>query len=135
MRCRVASETPGWPLSAYDTAPLETPARRATSAIVGRFTGVRPPEPVRCRWTGYPSTAIGQARAGTALLVRFSPNDGVDSGLHDNKVSGLKSRSVKGFRAEDDVPVAPLTLGKCTRTVASLIRFSRHFSTCGDGER
>ncbi len=38
MRWRVASETPGWPLSAYDTAPLETPARRATSAMVGRFT-------------------------------------------------------------------------------------------------
>ncbi|GIF36318.1 hypothetical protein Axi01nite_06290 [Actinoplanes xinjiangensis] len=35
---RVASETPGWPLSAYDTAPLDTPARRAMSAIVGRFT-------------------------------------------------------------------------------------------------
>nr|BFE68351.1 hypothetical protein GCM10020092_016520 [Actinoplanes digitatis] len=40
MRRRVASETPGWPLSAYDTAPLDTPARRAMSAIVGRFTRV-----------------------------------------------------------------------------------------------
>src|SRR4051794_27271268 len=39
IRCRVASDTPGWPFSAYDTAPLETPARRATSAMVGRFTG------------------------------------------------------------------------------------------------
>src|SRR5688572_9014567 len=42
MRRRVASDTPGWPLSAYDTAPLDTPARRATSAIVGRFTGAAP---------------------------------------------------------------------------------------------
>src|SRR5690242_11871725 len=40
MRCRVASETPGCPLSAYETAPLDTPARRAMSAIVGRFTQV-----------------------------------------------------------------------------------------------
>src|SRR4051812_47202274 len=38
IRCRVASETPGCPFSAYDTAPLDTPARRAMSAIVGRFT-------------------------------------------------------------------------------------------------
>ena len=38
IRRRVASETPGWPFSAYETAPLETPARRAISAIVGRFT-------------------------------------------------------------------------------------------------
>ena len=29
---------PAWPLSAYETAPLDTPARRAMSAIVGRFT-------------------------------------------------------------------------------------------------
>ena len=36
IRCRVASDTPGWPLRAYDTAPLETPARWAMSAIVGR---------------------------------------------------------------------------------------------------
>src|SRR3954452_21941486 len=38
MRCRVASDTPGCPFSAYDTAPLDTPARRAMSAIVVRFT-------------------------------------------------------------------------------------------------
>src|SRR4051812_3728981 len=37
-RRRVASDTPGCPLRAYDTAPLDTPARAATSAIVGRFT-------------------------------------------------------------------------------------------------
>ena len=36
MRRRVASLTPGRPLSATETAPLETPAWRATSAIVGR---------------------------------------------------------------------------------------------------
>src|SRR4029450_4808266 len=36
IRCRVASDTPGWPLRAYETAPLETPARWAMSAIVGR---------------------------------------------------------------------------------------------------
>ncbi len=39
MRARVDAETPGWPFRAYDTAPLETPARLAMSAIVGRFTG------------------------------------------------------------------------------------------------
>src|SRR5262245_36502283 len=38
IRCRVASDTPGWPFRAYDTAPLDTPARSAMSAIVGRFT-------------------------------------------------------------------------------------------------
>src|SRR4051794_19767174 len=38
---RVEFETPGRPLSAEDTAPLETRARSARSAIVGRVTGVR----------------------------------------------------------------------------------------------
>ena len=34
IRSRVSSETPGRPLSAYDTAPLDTPARSAMSLIV-----------------------------------------------------------------------------------------------------
>src|SRR5690349_24085988 len=38
MRARVCSETPGRSFSAYETAPLETPASRAMSAIVGLFT-------------------------------------------------------------------------------------------------
>ena len=38
MRARVAAETPGWPLSANDTAAFVTPARLAMSARVGRFT-------------------------------------------------------------------------------------------------
>ena len=38
MRSRVAADTPGWPFSANDTAALVTPARRAMSAMVGRFT-------------------------------------------------------------------------------------------------
>ena len=36
MRSRVSSETPGRPLSAYETAPFETPARSAMSLIVIR---------------------------------------------------------------------------------------------------
>ena len=36
MRSRVAGARPGRPLSANETAPLLTPARRATSRIVGR---------------------------------------------------------------------------------------------------
>lgn len=38
IRALVASLTPGRPLSAKDTAPLETPAWRAMSAIVGLAT-------------------------------------------------------------------------------------------------
>jgi hypothetical protein len=37
-------------LSAYETAPLDTPARRAMSAIVGRFT--RSPSCFRLKLTG-----------------------------------------------------------------------------------
>ena len=49
MRSRVASETPGCPFSAYETAPFETPARSAMSAIVTLRAGpvflatLRPP--------------------------------------------------------------------------------------------
>ncbi len=38
IRARVCSLTPGRPFSANETAPLETPARSAMSAIVGRTT-------------------------------------------------------------------------------------------------
>jgi hypothetical protein len=38
IRCRVAADTPGWPFSANETAAFVTPARRAMSAMVGRFT-------------------------------------------------------------------------------------------------
>lgn len=38
MRALVASDTPGWPFRAYETAPLETPACRAMSAMVGLLT-------------------------------------------------------------------------------------------------
>ena len=34
MRSLVSSETPGRPLSAYETAPFDTPAREAMSLIV-----------------------------------------------------------------------------------------------------
>jgi hypothetical protein len=44
MRCLVSSLTPGRPLRAKDTAPGETPAIRAMSAIVTRF-------PVAMRFT------------------------------------------------------------------------------------
>src|ERR1700749_2230282 len=40
MRSRVAADTPGCPLSANDTAAVVTPARLATSLMVGRFTSV-----------------------------------------------------------------------------------------------
>jgi len=40
MRCRVSSLTPGRPLRANETAPGETPAMRAISAMVTRFPGV-----------------------------------------------------------------------------------------------
>ncbi|GAA2403545.1 hypothetical protein GCM10010420_33500 [Streptomyces glaucosporus] len=48
---RVASDTPGRPLSAKDTALLVTPARRAMSTIVGRFTATPSPRAavVDCR--------------------------------------------------------------------------------------
>jgi hypothetical protein len=36
-RSRVEAETPDCPLRAKDTAPLDTPALLAMSAIVGRF--------------------------------------------------------------------------------------------------
>src|ERR1700759_5551491 len=39
IRSRVAAETPGWSLRANETAALVTPARLATSTMVGRFTG------------------------------------------------------------------------------------------------
>jgi hypothetical protein len=55
-RSRVAAETPGRPLSAYETTAIETPAARATSVIVGRRAG-------------------GAAEAG-----EDGPDDGVDSG-------------------------------------------------------
>src|ERR1022692_4337182 len=41
MRRRVASASPGRLFSAKDTAPLETPARRAISAMVTRLVGIR----------------------------------------------------------------------------------------------
>src|SRR4051794_4018875 len=53
MRSRVVGLTPGRSLSAKETAPFETPAARATSAIVGLVTrllnrfsdgGVKPPD-------------------------------------------------------------------------------------------
>src|ERR1041384_2948819 len=50
MRCRVSSATPGRPLSANETVPLETPAARATSRIVGRSSLVIAPP--RVRYTG-----------------------------------------------------------------------------------
>ena len=39
IRRRVSSPTPARPLTAKDTAAIDTPARRATSAIVGRAGG------------------------------------------------------------------------------------------------
>ncbi len=39
IRRRVASPTPSRPLTANETAAIDTPARRATSAIVGRGAG------------------------------------------------------------------------------------------------
>ena len=36
MRSRVVAETPGRPLRAYEAALMETPARSATSRMVGR---------------------------------------------------------------------------------------------------
>ncbi|GAA2310217.1 hypothetical protein GCM10010149_70700 [Nonomuraea roseoviolacea subsp. roseoviolacea] len=39
IAARLASDTPGRSFRAYETATLDTPARRAMSAIVGRFTG------------------------------------------------------------------------------------------------
>lgn len=36
-RSRVAGETPGRPLRAYDTTAIDTPAARATSVMVGRL--------------------------------------------------------------------------------------------------
>ncbi len=36
IRSRVSAETPGRSFRANDTAPFDTPAARATSAIVGR---------------------------------------------------------------------------------------------------
>src|SRR3954470_6319781 len=56
MRARVSWETPGRSLTANDTAAAETPARRATSAIVGRRrggSGVGDDIAVPCP-TGYP---------------------------------------------------------------------------------
>src|SRR3954464_14104107 len=49
MRARVASPPPGRPLSANETAPFDTPARRATSSIVGERV-ITPSWPVATRW-------------------------------------------------------------------------------------
>src|SRR5204863_408428 len=56
MRLRVLADTPGRPFNAYDTAPIETPARAAISAIVGRFT----PGPRAAGWR-----CAGRAGRGT----------------------------------------------------------------------
>ena len=58
IRSRVSSETPGRPLSAYETAPFETPARSAMSRIV-----IRPAL----------SSALSSARLPDALLGHPSP--------------------------------------------------------------
>src|SRR5690349_11934111 len=71
MRLRVASETPGWPLRAYDTAPLDTPARRAMSAIVGRFTQ-SPLSPLLPSLSGvgwWPSESLGDGRSLNVRLI------------------------------------------------------------------
>ena len=69
IRSRVASETPGCPLRAYETAPFETPARSAMSRIVTlprRMLGhssrsLLAPEPIRrlssCTGSAMKSTA------------------------------------------------------------------------------
>ncbi|GHH59429.1 hypothetical protein GCM10018781_02610 [Kitasatospora indigofera] len=44
----MASDTPGRPLRAYDTAPLDTPAARATSLMVGRLTRAPVPPSAAC---------------------------------------------------------------------------------------
>ncbi len=64
-RSRVASETPGRPFNAYDTAPIDTPAWAAMSLIVSRGacavsvgarggalhrSPARLPGPTRARW-------------------------------------------------------------------------------------
>ena len=75
MRSRVAAETPGWPLSANDTAALVTPARRAMSAMVGRFTRCLPAiagrPGVPARYRSAVTTPCGNAfrypRRGTCL--------------------------------------------------------------------
>jgi hypothetical protein len=47
IRSRVASETPGLWLKASDTAPLDTPARAATSLMVTRSAEPLTPVPHR----------------------------------------------------------------------------------------
>ena len=42
-RARVASDTPGCPLRAYETAPFDTPARSAMSAMVALRAGLGSP--------------------------------------------------------------------------------------------
>ena len=60
MRSRVASETPGCPFSAYETAPFETPARSAMSAIVAR----RPrPSVSRSSGRSYPCKSLNRSIA------------------------------------------------------------------------
>src|ERR1035437_8265183 len=47
VRRRVTSESPGRLFSANETAPLETPARRAISEMVTRLPGTWPPDTER----------------------------------------------------------------------------------------
>ena len=63
IRARVSSPTPGRSLTANETAAGETPARRATSSIVGRLRGVE-------------STAIDRVTSRRLKLKRFSLSGG-----------------------------------------------------------
>src|ERR1035438_7409248 len=59
MRRRVTSESPGRLFSANETAPLETPALRAISAMVTRLPGTLPSDTVR---------SLGEILTGTATI-------------------------------------------------------------------
>src|SRR5687768_9348139 len=75
MRCRVASDTPGCPFSAYDTAPLDTPALRAMSAIVGRFNSGRLSLPGTSPVERSHATSLRQAAGEGRELDRLSVAD------------------------------------------------------------
>ncbi|GAA4624056.1 hypothetical protein GCM10023113_11550 [Cellulomonas oligotrophica] len=53
----MAAETPGRPLSAYDTTAIDTPAARATSVMVGRRAATAGCDPV--------TTGTGDVTGGT----------------------------------------------------------------------
>ena len=107
IRSRVPEETPGRSLTANETAAAETPARRATSAIVGRRRGAGGSG---CDIAGaYADPLPAYDRRGSVESERFGETRGshaMDASARDRQSSwpSCRRRAHAATRAFDDRP-------------------------------